>query len=180
MDNPKTNTALLVIDVQQGLFEKPRGIYLADQLLDTLNILITKARQANAAIIFIQHENDSFLVKESPAWHLHPGIQPLDSETMINKQHGNAFEGTDLQAELTNRGVDTVVITGLVTHGCVRATCLGALELGYKTILVSNGHSSFSKDAPKLIEKWNRTLGEKGAAVMSAEEVASNLGKNLA
>ena len=171
MENLKTNTALLVIDVQQGLFEKPTGIYLADQLLDTLNTLILKARQASAPVIFIQHENDSFLELGTPAWHLHPKLQPLDSETIIQKQHGNAFEGTDLDAELTDRGVDIVIITGLVTHGCVRATCLGALERGYHTILVSDGHSSFSKDAPKLIEKWNRTLAVKGAKVMCAEEV---------
>jgi len=63
------------------------------------------------------------------------------------------------------------IITGLVTHGCIRATCLGALELGFHTILVSDGHSSFSKDAPRLIEKWNRNLAEKGAELISAGEV---------
>ena len=64
-----------------------------------------------------------------------------------------------------------MVITGLVTHGCVRATSLGAIKLGYDVILVSDGHSSYSKDAPRLIEKWNNTLEENGAKVLDTASV---------
>jgi len=65
-----------------------------------------------------------------------------------------------------------VVVSGLVTHGCVRATCQGALALGYAVALVADGHSSYSKDAARLIEAWNCTLAEAGAVVLPAAEVA--------
>jgi nicotinamidase-related amidase len=64
-----------------------------------------------------------------------------------------------------------VAITGLVTHGCVKASCIGADELGYRVILVKDGHSSFSKEAADLIEKWNRKLGEGVAELCLASEV---------
>jgi nicotinamidase-related amidase len=163
--------ALLVIDVQRGLFKQAKGIYQAEQLLDNLNYLISTARQAGTPVIFIQHENEKLLQRGSDAWQLHPRIQPLESEEIIHKQHGNAFENTPLRQELDNLGVETLVICGLVTHGCVKATCLGALELGYHTILVGDGHSSYSKDADKLIKKWNGILAGKGAKVVEMVEV---------
>ena len=64
------------------------------------------------------------------------------------------------------------MVTGLVTHGCVKATCLGALALGYAVTLAADGHSSYSKDAAPLIEEWNRKLGEAGATVATASQIA--------
>ena len=173
MDQDKVQNAqaLLVIDVQKGLFERAIPIYKAKAFLANLNTLIWKARQAGVPVIFIQHANQKTLVRESDAWQLHPEIRPLDDETIIHKLHGNAFIDTGLQALLTESHVGELVITGLVTHGCVRATSLGALDLGYKVVLVSDGHSSFSKDAPKLIKKWNRTISRKGAALIPTQDV---------
>jgi nicotinamidase-related amidase len=61
---------------------------------------------------------------------------------MVHKQHGKAFEDTPLHAELTGREIGRVILTGLVMHGCVKATCLGGLELGYEVVLAEDGHSS--------------------------------------
>ena len=166
-----SRNALLVIDVQQGLFERSTPIYNAEQFLDNLNALIRGARRAGVPVFFIQHANKSTLVEGSGAWQLHPQIQPLRTELIVHKQHGNAFEVTVLQEELESRGVRTLVIAGLVTHGCVKATCQGAMRSGYQVILVSDGHSSFSKQAVKLIEKWNRKLGELGAELRATKEI---------
>ena len=119
-------------------------------------------------VFFIQHSSEKFLEKGSDAWKLHPDIQPAGGETVIHKVHPNAFEATNLRGELKERGIDTLVVTGLVTHGCVKATCLGALEEGYRVRLVSDGHSSYSKDAPQLIHKWNTELSRKGAELIEA------------
>jgi nicotinamidase-related amidase len=122
-------------------------------------------------VIFIQHSSHKTLEKGSDAWQLHPEIRPLAEEVIIHKLHGNAFEGTGLREELEKRNVSVLVTTGLVTHGCVKATCLGAIDEGYQVLLVSDGHSSYSKDAAQLIEKWNRAIAEKGAEVMEAQKV---------
>jgi len=165
-------TALLVIDVQQGLFRKSTPIYRAQALLDTLEGLIRRAREGGGPVVFIQHASDKVLPFGSEEWQLHPRLVPEPGDLLIHKQHGNAFEDTPLQAELEARGIRRVVVSGLVTHGCVRATCQGALALGYEVVLIADGHSSYSKDAARLLEEWNRKLAEAGAMVLPAAEVA--------
>lgn len=164
-------TALLVIDVQQGLFERSTPIYKADEVLTNINALIDRAREASTPVLFIQHSNDNTLMKGTPQWKFHPRIQPAAGEPVIQKLEGNAFIGTGLGTLLTKQHVGHLVITGLVTHGCVKSTCLGALELGYRVTLVTDGHSNFSPDAPSLIEKWNRELGSKGAERKLTEQI---------
>jgi nicotinamidase-related amidase len=134
--------ALLVIDVQQALFDRPTPIYKAQSLLANLQTLIECARQQGALVIFVQHSNDSLLRKDSPGWQLHPSLQPQPGDLHIYKLHGSSFEGTELGVELTGRGIQKVAICGLVTHGCVKAGCLDALKLGYQTTLISDAHSS--------------------------------------
>lgn len=169
--NKQNNMALIVIDVQKGLFERSTPIYKAKQVLENINTLINNARQEGVPAIFIQHSNSNTLVKGSDAWQLHPEIQPLDDENIIHKLHGNSFEDTSLHDKLEKRNLSVLVITGLVTHGCVKATSLGALDKGYKVMLISDGHSNFSKDAPKLIEKWNQVINEKGAVLIRTQDL---------
>ncbi|MBN2500696.1 MAG: isochorismatase family protein [Anaerolineales bacterium] len=172
--NPDSNpsqAALLVIDVQRGLFEKSTPVYQAELFLKNLNILIAKARAQSVPVIFVQHANDSFLQKGLDAWQLHPAIQPMEAELIIHKCHGDAFVETDLQAELDKSNVGVLVVTGLVTQGCVRATSLGALSKGYQVILVSDGHSTYSKGAAKIIQQWNQTLSEKGANLTETKDI---------
>jgi nicotinamidase-related amidase len=163
--------ALVVIDVQKGLFEKSTPIYGADQFLENINRLIAAARQAGVPVIFVQHSNENTLVKGSDAWQLHPKIKPLESEEVIQKTHGNAFEATNLREILESWNVGRLIMTGLVTHGCVKATCLGAIDEGYKVVLVRDGHSNYSKDAAQLIDKWNHALSENGAELIDAHDV---------
>jgi len=171
MEQIGRQAALLVIDLQKELFEKSTPIYKADQLLDNITDLIDRARLAGLPVIFIQHSSQNILKKGSDGWQLHPRIQLLPIELIIHKLHPNAFEGTNLQEELAKRNVDTLVVTGLVTHGCVKATCLGALDLGYQLVLVSDAHSSYSKDAAQMIEKWNQALASNGALLLPTRQI---------
>ena len=66
---------------------------------------------------------------------------------------------------------ECIMIMGLVTHGCVKATCLGARQLGYDVTLVQDGHSSFSKDAGRMIDKWNRKLAAQDCDLITASQV---------
>jgi nicotinamidase-related amidase len=171
MDDKHNRVALLVIDVQMGLFERETPIYEAEQVLKNINSLIRDARKAGVPVIFVQHANENTLVRDSREWQLHPEIKPLKGEITIHKVHGDAFIDTNLKEELEKRNVNALVVTGLVTHGCVKATSLGALKRGYRVTLVSDGHSNFSKDAPRLIEKWNRAISKKGAELVAAKDV---------
>jgi nicotinamidase-related amidase len=155
---------LLIVDVQSGLFKKASPIYQSEQLLVNINALARRARRAGAFVVYIQHQNTTSLVKGSKGWRLHPRLHPLKGDAIIPKRHGNAFQDTVLDAELSHRRVRTIVVTGLVTYACVRATCAGAAKLGYQVILVSDGHSNYSADAAEVIESWNEKLTTRGIA----------------
>ena len=165
----QNNVALLVIDVQQGLFSK--STYKAEQLLHNINTLIERAHRDGVPVFFIQHSGAKTLVKGSHDWELHPQLHRLATDPIVHKEHGNAFEDTVLDAALKSGQVTNVVVTGLVTHGCVRATCIGALQLGYRVTLVKDGHSSFSKQAARLIDEWNQKLSAMNVELKSTSEI---------
>lgn len=164
--------ALLVIDVQHGLFQKSTPIYHADQLLQNLNALIDRARANGVPVIYVQHSDPRHLVKDSPGWKLHPRLRQPEKETVIHKVQGNAFEGTELSELLRQEKVGRLVVAGLVTHGCVKATCLGGRALGYPVTLVSDAHSSYSQEAARLISEWHAKLAQAGVTLRSTEAVA--------
>ncbi len=163
-------TALLVIDVQQGLFGKSTPIYQAETLLKNITTLVERAHQADVPVVYVQHA-DKTLIEGSDVWQLHPQLQPQPQDLHIHKHHGNAFEDTPLGEELQKRGVTCVMVTGLVTHGCVRATSLGAKEAGYEVILVGDAHSSYHKKAAEVIVEWNQKLAAQGIEVQTTEEI---------
>ncbi len=168
----KSNAALLVIDVQQGLFEKSTPIYKAEELLENITSLVERAHHEGVPVFYVQHSDGRTLVKWSPEWQLHAQLQPLGMDFTVHKQHGNAFEDTNLDETLKARNVTSLIITGLVTHGCVRATCLGGRQLGYRVILVKDAHSNYNKQAAELIQEWNQKLSAKQIELKSTSEIA--------
>ncbi len=163
--------ALLVIDVQKELFDKATPIYQADELIENINALVARAHKGGIPVIYVQHSSKNILIEGSDGWKLHPGLKPRREDLIVHKHHGDAFEDTCLSQELESRHITQLVITGLVTHGCVRATCLVAHKLGYRVVLVKDGHSSYHKYAARLIEEWNQKLSDGIAEVKAAREV---------
>jgi len=166
-----SRTALLVIDVQQGLFRKATPIYRAEALLENINTLVEQAHHFGVPVVYIQHSDKLALKKDSDDWQLHPALQLQNIDDIVHKQHGNAFEETNLSKILDARGVGKLVVTGLVTHGCVRATCLGARKLGYHVTLVSDAHSNYSEKAAQLIDEWHQKLHAQMVTLKSTAEV---------
>ncbi len=165
-------TALLVIDVQRGIFEQRTKVYKAEEMLANINLLAEKAHQASAPVVYIQHSNDKFLKYGSDLWKFHPEIKPQSGDLHFHKLHGNAFIETDLEAKLRDLGVERIMCCGLVTQGCVRATCLGGLDLGFEVMLASDANSTYSKPAEKVIDRWHKELVEAGVTLLVSEEVS--------
>lgn len=65
-----------------------------------------------------------------------PGLEPAAEELVISKQYASAFFGTSLASTLTAAGCDSLIITGLTTSGCIRATCVDACQHGFIPIVV--------------------------------------------
>ncbi|QKW33964.1 isochorismatase family protein [Actinomadura sp. NAK00032] len=72
----------------------------------------------------------------SPLGDFAEGVAPRPGETVVTKQYASAFHGTSLAATLTSSGIDTLVICGLSTSGCIRATATDALQHGFRPLVV--------------------------------------------
>jgi nicotinamidase-related amidase len=153
--------ALLVIDVQQGLFDNPIPIYKAEELLRNINTLVDRAHRRHVPVIYVQHSGKRGLLRGSPQWQFHPRIHPLAEDMIVHKERGNAFDGTNLNETLKAMDVCEVVITGLITHGCVKGTCLGALKMGYQVTLVTDAHSNNSYQPWKVIKDMNQKMSRR-------------------
>ena len=173
MRSQGVKSAVLVIDVQQGLFERSTPVYHAEQMLENINALVERAHHQGILVVYIQHSNEKLLLKGTRAWQFHPEIRLEAGDLHIHKQHGNAFQKTTLHNELQNRNIDRLIVTGMVTQGCVRATCLGGLELGYQVVLARDAHSTYSKGPEKVIKRWHGELSETGVTLSAAKEISS-------
>jgi len=77
-------------------------------------------------------------VAGSPLGKWPQGLEPAEDEIVLSKQYPSAFFGTTLADELTKRGIDTLIITGLTTSGCIRATCVDTMSHGFISIVVAD------------------------------------------
>jgi nicotinamidase-related amidase len=165
------NTALLIIDVQTGLFNKKNKIFEAENILYNINCLLDKFHSAGALVFFVRHTNKNLLQKDSDDWQIHPKLHCMEGDIFINKYQSSVLKEKALISELEKRSIVNLVIAGLVTHGCVKSACIDAKRQGYNVTLAKDCHSSFSKDAEKLIEQWNEALIKYGINVAPAADI---------
>lgn len=134
----RPNTALLVIDVQNGVLA---GAHQRDAVVAHVSSLVDRARREHVPVVWVQHSDDG-LVSGSDAWQLVPELAPADAEPIVHKRYGDSFEETELEEVLSGRGVGRLVVVGAQTDACVRSTLHGALVRGYDTTLVSDAHTT--------------------------------------
>ena len=134
----RPNTALLVIDVQNGVVG---NAHERDGVIANINSLVDKARTEDVPVVWVQH-SDNNLPRDSESWHLVPELTRRDSEPLVHKSYGDSFEDTDLEARLAERGVGRLVVTGAQTDECVRSTIHGAFVRGYDVTLVGDAHTT--------------------------------------
>ena len=135
----RPNTALLVIDVQNGVME---GAPRRDDVIKNINALVDKARAEAVPVVWVQHSDDGPLEQGSEAWQYVPKLERRDEEPVIHKTYGDSFEATDLEARLAERGVGRLVVAGAQTDACVRSTIHGAFTRGYDVTLVGDAHTT--------------------------------------
>ncbi|MCF8298009.1 MAG: isochorismatase family protein [Saprospiraceae bacterium] len=161
--------ALLIIDIQIGL-TSGKKLFNEISFIDTVNSAIQKIRDSGNIVVFVQHSN-KLLVNGEKAWEIDNRLDKNENDIYLQKQHGNAFQNTDLKSILEAKKVDEIVVCGLVSHGCVRATCLGGLDNGFSSLLLKNGHTNWNKDAEIKILKTETELVKKGVMVIDAANI---------
>jgi nicotinamidase-related amidase len=134
----RPNTALLVLDVQNGVMAPT---YDRDRVIGSIVTLVGKARAAQVPVVWVQHSGEN-LLQGSEDWRYVPELWQEASEPVVHKQYGDAFEDTDLEAVLAERGVGKLVVAGAQTDECIRSTLHGAVVRGYDATLVADAHTT--------------------------------------
>ena len=167
-------SALIVIDMQRGLFASPK--HDAAGLITRLNNLGGRVRAAGGIVVFVQHEGragDSF-EPQSLGWQLLPDLVVEANDILVRKESCDAFLDTDLADLLRLHSVDRLIITGCATDYCVDTTVRSALARSYPTIVPADGHTVSDRphlSAEKIIAHhnaiWADFIAPAGPAVIS-------------
>lgn len=134
----RPNTALLVIDVQNGVVA---GTHERDAVVANVSFLVEKARQEGVPVVWVQH-SDEELARGGDDWKIVPELAPAGAEPLVEKHYGDSFEDTTLETVLAGLRVGRLVVVGAQTDACIRSTLHGALARGYDATLVSDAHTT--------------------------------------
>lgn len=134
----RPNTALLVIDVQNGVVA---AAHQRDAVVANINSLVEKARHEAVPVVWVQHSSEELPIG-SDQWRIVPELAPNDGEPLVAKNFGDSFEDTTLESVLEDLGVGRLVVVGAQTDACVRSTLHGAFVRGYDTTLVGDAHTT--------------------------------------
>lgn len=141
-------TALLVIDVQQGFDAPVWGRRNNPQAEANIARLLREWRLRQLPIFHVRHDStlpDSPLHPSKVGNTIKPAVKPLPDEPIIAKTVNSALIGTDLEEQLLEADVDSLVIVGLTTNHCVSTTARMAGNLGYETFVVSDATAAFDR-----------------------------------
>lgn len=137
-ETPSRKTALVVIDVQNGVVG---GAYDRDGVVDRIGTLIEKAKAEDVPVIWVQHQDEE-LVPDSDGWQIVESIRPGADDIVVAKRFNDSFADTSLRETLDRLGVGHLVITGAASDWCVRATTIRALVEGFDMTLVEDAHTT--------------------------------------
>lgn len=182
--------ALVLIDFVEGYFDKTCDLYaeVEETLASALRVRAA-AHQAGIPVFLtrvVYHQSaldgGRFYEKARPlryflegsamgAWP--EGLDPREDEIIITKQYPSAFFGTSLASTLTAAGIDQVILTGLTTSGCVRASCVDSMSHGFITTVVREACGD-RHEGPHEANLFD--MDAKYADVVSEEEIVAFLG----
>lgn len=153
-----TRQALIIVDMQQGLFPVPRSD--ADELIMRIDGLAARFRANRSPVILIQHRGapGEPLHPSQPGYAIHADLFVGPADPVICKESCDAFLNTELAAKLRELDVGEVIVTGCATDFCVDTTIRSALAHGYPTIVPQDGHTTFDRpymSAERIIQHHN-------------------------
>ncbi|MDX1740224.1 MAG: cysteine hydrolase family protein [Rhodothermales bacterium] len=179
-------SALLIIDVQQGLDDPCWGQRNNPEAEDNIVALLSAWRAARRPVIHVQHMStrpDSPLRQEKPGNALKPEVEPAEGEPIFRKNVHSAFIGTDLEEYLRRRGIEELIVVGLTTDHCVSTTVRMAANLSFDVKVVSDATATFERTGPEgdrfTAEEMHRStltsLHEEFAEIVNTADVLDDL-----
>ena len=150
--------AVIFVDFANAYFEEDSPLFGGEgcqiALENSIKLLSVCRKHSNIPVIFTEvkyrngGENGGTFYKKVPALScfdegkqsqkIHSHLKTTSEDILITKQFPSAFFKTDLEAILKGKGVDTLLITGVTTSGCIRATCIDSISSDFVTLVVSD------------------------------------------
>jgi nicotinamidase-related amidase len=182
--------ALLIVDMVKAFTtpEMPLGANL-DTQIEAIQLLLRAAHERGAPVVFstVSYEDENlkdagiFGMKQKGSASLRAGTEGVrvdprldfrQTDSLLVKKYASCFFGTDLVSRLLVRGIDTLIITGCTTSGCVRASAVDACQTGFRPMVVREavGDRSQSAHDQSLFD-----LNAKYADVVSLQETLQYL-----
>lgn len=185
----RSSTALLLIDVQQGLDDPRWGARNNPQAEQRIADLLAAWRAGGRPVIHVQHlslEPHSPLRPELPGNAFKIEAVPKDGEPVFQKHVNSAFIGTDLEDYLRTNGIDALVMVGITTDHCVSSTARMAGNLGFRVTVVADATATFERRGPDgthysaevMHGAALASLHGEFATVQRASDVLADLGPN--
>lgn len=155
--DPKT-TALVLIDLQNGIVSRDTKPYTAAEVMERASKLASAFRSKSATVVYVHVLMDKFLsLPVDEAMNVPKDVPASASEIaqaagmhkgdlLIAKRHWGAFAGTNLEAELRSRNIQTVVLAGIATNIGVESTLRQGTGLGFGFVTVEDACSTFSPE----------------------------------
>jgi nicotinamidase-related amidase len=158
--DPKT-TALIQIDLQNGIVAYPLVPHSAKDVLQKSAALATQFRESGATVVYVRVDLNDMLELPTDRKLRDPNAPPppktaseiapeagmMAGDILITKRQWGAFYGTDLEDQLRKRNIKTVVVTGVATNYGVESTARAAAGLGFETIVVEDATTTLSAEA---------------------------------
>ncbi len=181
--------ALVVVDFCQAYLDPDSPLYAGvEDARESCIRLLAAARTAEIPVLHTRVEFQpggadggvffrkvgalECFVRGNPLGRYGDGLEPASDEVVVVKQYASGFFGTSLASTLTSLGIDTLIITGVSTSGCVRATALDACQHGFVPIVVRDACG----DRDQTVHEANLfDLDAKYADVVSEQEVLDYL-----
>jgi maleamate amidohydrolase len=182
--------AVIVIDLLKAFTDPASALGSdLDAVVEATTYVLAAARAGGAQVLYtgIAYEEDladagvwalkqkgvASLVRGTEATSLDPRLGRRPDEPLVLKKYASAFFGTDLVSRLNAGAVDTLVITGCTTSGCVRATAVDAVQYGYRPMVV---REAVGDRAERAHEQSLFDLDQKYADIVGLDEVIAYLG----
>ena len=170
-DTEQSRTALLVMDVQQGIVEMVAD--QADSLLERLRVAIDAAHRHGIPVIYVtvgfrhgypevSRRNRNFSATKAagrfgvddPLAVVHPAVAPQPDDVVVTKLRVSAFTGSDLSVVLRSGEIETLVLTGIATGGVVLSTVREAADLDFRLVVLADGCADMDEEVHRvLLEK---------------------------
>ncbi|PZT53199.1 isochorismatase family cysteine hydrolase [Paenibacillus silvae] len=139
-------TALLIVDMQESIVRTKMDQKAIDHASEYMNHVANVLRSNNHVVVHVQ-DVEGMKGAEPELYRVIPEIDVQDEDLILTKESSNAFWQTNLEQMLKSQGVELLIIAGFAAEECVLFTYQGAVERGFRPVMLQNGILSTHPDA---------------------------------